>query len=154
MHWRTDDIFAGLIFLAVSALFATTALRTLEIGTPGLMGPGFFPLLVAGALAIVGVFVIAGARSSEPEAPRKPISWRAVFFVIAAPIAFALTVRTAGLVPALLTSITLGVLASRQMTFVRGALIVLGMTVFCVVVFSYGIGLTVELFNPYFWGMR
>lgn len=154
MHWRTDDIFAGLIFLAVSALFATTALRTLEIGTPGLMGPGFFPLLVAGCLAIVGVFVIAGARSSEPEAPRKPISWRAVFFVILAPIAFALTVRTMGLVPALVISITMAVAASRQMTLLRGALIVVGMTIFCVLVFSYGIGLTVELFNPYFWGMR
>jgi hypothetical protein len=63
-------------------------------------------------------------------------------------------VRTAGLVPALLISVTLGVAASRKMSFMRGALIVLGMTVFCVAVFSYGIGLTVELFNPYFWGMR
>lgn len=153
-HWRSDDVFAGLIFLAVSALFATTALRTLEIGNPGLMGPGFFPLLIAACLAIVATFIIAGARSTEPDAPRKPISWRAVVCVIAAPIAFALSVRTAGLVPALVLSVTLAVLASRQMTLVRGAAIVIGMTIFCVLVFSYGIGLTAELFNPYFWGLR
>lgn len=154
MHWRSEDIFSGLIFLAVSALFATTALRTLEIGTPGLMGPGFFPLLISACLAILAVAIIGGARSAEPSEHRKPISWRAVFFIISAPIAFALTVRNIGLVPALVISVALAVLASRKMTFMRGALIVVGMTIFCVAVFSYGIGLTVELFSSQFWRWR
>jgi hypothetical protein len=151
MHWRTDDIFSGLIFLAVSVLFGTTALRTLEIGTPGLMGPGFFPLMISIVLAAISVVIIAGARSNQPDAKRKPISWRAVIFIIGSAVVFGATVRNVGLVPALAVSVALAVLASRQATFVRGAMIVVGMTVFCVLVFSYGIGLTVELFASEFW---
>jgi hypothetical protein len=154
MHWRTDDVFAGLIFLAISVLFATTALRTLEIGNPGLMGPGFFPLMISVALAGLSAVIIGGARSSEPDAKRKPIPWRAVVCIIGSAIAFAMTVRNVGLVPALVISISLAVLASRKATFVRGAMIVVGMTIFCVLVFSYGIGLTVELFASEFWRWR
>jgi hypothetical protein len=153
MHWRTDDLFSGLMFLGVSALFGFTALRTLEIGTPGVMGPGFFPIMVSLALAGLAVAIIIGARGA-PSAPRKPIAWRAVACVIGAPIAFGLSVRSLGLVPALLIAVTLGVLASRKMTLVRGVLIVGGMTVFCVAIFSFGIGLSVELFSAQFWRWR
>ena len=55
---------------------------------------------------------------------------------------------------ALLISIALAVIASRKATFVQGAMIVVGMTIFCVLVFSYGIGLTVELFASEFWHWR
>ena len=154
MHWRTDDLFSGLMFLGVSALFGFTALSTLETGTPGLMGPGFFPIMVSLALAGLAVAIIVGARSGAPSAPRKPIAWRAVVCVIGAPVAFGLSVRTLGLVPALLIAVTLGVLASRKMTAARGALIVGGMTVFCVAIFSFGIGLSVELFSSQFWHWR
>lgn len=154
MHWRSEDIFAGLIFLAISALFAITAVNTLEIGTPGLMGPGFFPLMVALMLGGLAIVIIAGARSAEPEPKRKPISWRAVFFVISSALAFALTVRNVGLMPALAISIALSVSASRKMTLLRGSLIVVGMTIFCIAIFSYGIGLTVELFSSQFWTWR
>jgi hypothetical protein len=154
MHWRTDDLFSGLMFLGVSALFGFTALSTLEIGTPGVMGPGFFPIMVSLALAGLAVAIIVGARSGAPCAPRKPIAWRAVVCVIGAPVAFGLSVRALGLVPALLIAVTIGVLASRKMTAARGALIVGGMTVFCVAIFSFGIGLSVELFSAQFWRWR
>jgi hypothetical protein len=154
MHWRTDDLFAGLMFLGVSALFGFTALSTLEIGTPGVMGPGFFPIMVSLALAGLAVAIILGARGAEPGKSRRPIAWRAVVCVIGAPVAFGLSVRTLGLVPALLIAVTLGVLASRKMTLVRGALIAGGMTVFCVAIFSFGIGLSVELFSSQFWRWR
>lgn len=154
MHWRTDDIFSGLIFLAISVLFGTTALRTLDIGTPGLMGPGFFPLMISIVLAAISAVIILGARSDEPESKRRPIPWRAVVCIIGSALVFAMTVRNVGLVPALLMSVALAVLASRKATFVRGAMIVVGMTIFCVLVFSYGIGLTVELFASEFWRWR
>lgn len=155
INWRSEDVAAGLIFLAIAGLFAITALRTLKIGTPGQMEPGFFPLMVAALLATLGLIIIVrGARSPVSAEMRKPIPWRAVFFVIAAPVVFALSVRTMGLVPALVFSIACAVLASSKMGLVRGVLIVIGMTIFCIAVFSYGIGLTNELFNPYFWGLR
>jgi hypothetical protein len=146
MRPSSEDLRSGLIFIAIAAFFAITATRTLEIGTPGLMGPGFFPLMVSALLAAMGVAIIATSAGPDPGQKRRPVSWRAILFIIAAPIAFALSVRTIGLVPALLSSVTLGVLASRKITFGQGVLIVLGITAFCVIVFSYGIGLTAQLF--------
>ena len=88
--------------------------------------------MIAVALPCFGAIFIGGARSSEPDAKRKPIPWRAVVCVIGSAIVFAMSVRNLGLVPALLISIALAVIASRKATFVQGALIVVGMTIFCV----------------------
>ncbi len=61
-----------------------------------------------------------------------------ILFVIGAPIVFAMSVRSLGLVAALVLSIAMSVAASHKMTFTKGLLIVVGMTLFCVAVFSYG----------------
>lgn len=146
MSWRHDDVFAGLLFLAIAALFGITAFLSLEIGTAGSMGPGYFPVFMSAILAVLGLAILARAKGGEAVA-HLPIPWRGLFFVLSAPIAFGLTVRTLGLVPALLVTVTLAVLASRKISWRKGFSIVVGMTIFCVAVFSYGIGLTVELFN-------
>lgn len=146
MTWRHDDVIAGLMFLAIAALFGITAFFSLEIGTAGQMGPGYFPVFMSAILALLGLVIIARARGGEAVA-HLPIPWRGLFFVLSAPVAFGLTVRTLGLVPALLFTVTLAVLASRRISWAKGLSIVVAMTIFCVAVFSYGIGLTVELFS-------
>ena len=142
----SDDTLSGFLFIAVAIFFGVTAYRTLEIGTFSLMGPGLFPILMSTLLAIIGGSVIFTGRSIQQQPKHLPIPKRAILFVIGAPIVFALTVRSVGLVVALILSITMAVAASHKMTFVKGLLIVIGMTIFCVAVFSYGIGLTAQLF--------
>jgi hypothetical protein len=142
----SDDTLSGLMFIALAVFFGVTASRTLVIGNFGLMGPGLFPILVSTLLAIIGVAVIFTGRRIGEQPKHWPIPWRAILFIIGAPVVFALTVRSVGLVVALILSISMAVLASRKIDFVKGALIVLGMTIFCVAVFSYGIGLTAQLF--------
>lgn len=146
MRPLSDDTLSGLLFIAVAILFAVTASRTLEIGTFGLMGPGLFPILVSTLLAGLGIAVIFTGRSIDEQPRHRPVAWRGVFFIIGAAVVFAVSVRSLGLVPALALSTTMAVLASRKIGFVKGLLIVLGMTIFCVAVFSYGIGLTAQLF--------
>lgn len=145
MQQRSNNFIAGSLFLAIAALFGSTAIYTLDVGTPGEMGPGFFPILISLLLAGLGVAIMI-ARSGDDEPERKPIAWRGVLLVTLAPIVFAFSVRTIGLVPALLLSVTIAVAASRKIGWMQGVLIVLGMTIFCVAVFSYGIGLTDRLF--------
>jgi hypothetical protein len=70
-----------------------------------------------------------------------------VIFIIAAPVAFGTTLRSLGLVPALVIAMTLAVAATRTIGLARGAAIVAGMTVFCVGVFYYGLRVPVELVN-------
>jgi hypothetical protein len=141
----SDDTLSGFLFIALAAFFGITAVNTLEIGTFRLMGPGLFPIVVSGLLAIIGIGVIFTGRSMDEQPKHLPVPKRAILFVIGAPIVFALTVRSAGLIVALILSIAMSVAASHKMTFVKGLLIVIGMTIFCVAVFSYGIGLTAQL---------
>ena len=53
MSRSNDDLRAGLVFIAIAVFFAVTAARTLQVGTVSMMGPGFFPLLVSVALAML-----------------------------------------------------------------------------------------------------
>ena len=145
MSSSTRNLSAGLLFLAIAAFFGFDAWNALEIGSVGTMGPGYFPVMISLALALMGVLVIVAGGDDGAEV--RPMPWRALVFIVGAPVAFGLTVRPLGLVPALLITVTLSVLASRRISFVRGAAIVIGMTAFSIAVFSYGIGLSVELFN-------
>ncbi|CAH1691137.1 Tripartite tricarboxylate transporter TctB family protein [Hyphomicrobiales bacterium] len=146
MTWNRSDLAAGLIFLGIGSVLAVYALATLEIGSAATMGPGFFPLALCVILIVLGAGILFSARNHEAE-PAAPINWRGVIFVLAAPIAFGMTLRSLGLVPSLAIAMTLAVAASRHIGFSRGAAIVTGMTAFCVAVFYYGLRVPVELVN-------
>jgi uncharacterized membrane protein len=146
VNWKSQDAVAGVMFLCIAIYVGTTTLVQLDIGTPDQMGPGFFPLSLSVILTLLGVGVLLRAQPDEDEQP--PVNWRAVILIGAAPIAFGLTVRSLGLVPALVVSVGLAVLASRKIGLLRGVAIVAGVTVFCVVVFKYGVRVPYPLINP------
>lgn len=162
MVWNRDDLTAGLVFLGVGLFFAANTLGSLDIGTAAAMGPGFFPLALCIILTLLGLGIVAKARrdvqsarsdpalGAEEQEARPPLNLRALFFVIAAPVAFGLMLRSFGLVPALVATIALAVAASHTIGIKQGLAIVTGMTVFCVVVFYYGLQVPVSLFNPTF----
>jgi Tripartite tricarboxylate transporter TctB family len=65
---RGEAAVAGLLF-AVGAFFVWQA-SALDMGTVGLPGPGFFPLLLGLVLAVVAVGVVLRLRHvAEPEEP-------------------------------------------------------------------------------------
>jgi uncharacterized membrane protein len=146
VSWKSQDAMTGIMFLAIAVYYGTTTLLQLDLGTPEQMGPGFFPFSLSVILAILGVFVLLRAKPDEEG--QLPVNWRAVILVGSAPIAFGLTVRSLGLAPALLVSVGLAVLSSSKIGLARGAAIVVGVTVFCVLVFKFGVGVPYPLINP------
>ena len=150
MAWNRDDLTAGLVFLGTGLFFAANTLIDLDIGSAASMGPGFFPLALCIVLTLLGAAILLNARGRQPDVERQPLNWRPLVFVILAPIAFGLTLRSLGLVPALAITIALAVTASRVIGLVRGTAIVVGMTAFCVAVFYYGLQLPIDLFNSSF----
>lgn len=151
MVWNRDDLIAGLVFLGIGLTFAANTLSSLDIGTAAAMGPGFFPLALCTILTLLGIGIMATARrpaDGAEETERAPLNWRAIFFVVMAPVAFGLMLRSFGLIPTLAVTIALAVAASHTIGIKRGLMIVVGMTAFCVVVFYYGLQVPVDLFNP------
>jgi hypothetical protein len=77
------------------------------------MGPGYFPLVLAGALVLLGAAVAAkGLRAAAPEPPLGPLPWRAIALTLGAIVFFGATVRGLGLGPGLFLTILATALAT------------------------------------------
>ena len=83
----------------------------LEIGTAFRMGPGYFPLVLAIVLILLGAIILVQAVRVEGE-PIGPIAWRGMLFILPAPIFFGLTVRGLGFVPSIFLTALIASFAS------------------------------------------
>ncbi|SIQ12101.1 Tripartite tricarboxylate transporter TctB family protein [Rhizobium sp. RU35A] len=137
----------GAIFVLFGIFFALQSLD-LTIGTAFRMGPGYFPLVLAGVLILLGVIIIVQAFRSLHEGVG-PIAWRGLLFILPSAIFFGMTVRGLGFVPALFATAFIASFASSRMTPLMAALLSAGLTVFSVAVFSYGLGLPFRSFGPW-----
>ena len=147
MSCNVKDLGAGVIFVAIGLLFGVGAMQ-LELGTALRMGPGYFPLILAGLLVALGLAIVAyGLSHSAPD--RLTVPWRGLVLILAAPVVFGLTVRGLGLAPALALVALISAFASRRMSVALAVALSLGVTAFCVVVFSFGLGLPLRLFGPW-----
>jgi Tripartite tricarboxylate transporter TctB family len=144
------DIGAGLIFIAFGLLFGLGSIE-LEIGTALRMGPGYFPLVLAGLLVTLGLVILAHGFG-YPTTGRLALPWRGLVLILAAPVVFGLTVRGLGLAPAIVLVVLISAFASRRMSVPLALALSLGLTVFCVLVFSLGLGLPLRLFGPWLVG--
>ena len=62
------------------------------------MGPGYFPLVLAGVLALLGVAIVAkGVTAAAAEGDIGPVPWRAVVLLLAALVFFGATIKGLGL---------------------------------------------------------
>jgi hypothetical protein len=143
----SKDFFAGLLFLAIAAVFAYGVIE-LPIGTAFRMGPGYFPLVLALILVLLGIVVIVQAMRVAGE-PLGAIAWRGIAFILPAPIFFGLTVRGLGFVPALFFTALIAAFASARMKPLPALVLAFAVTIFATAVFSYGLGLPYERFGPW-----
>jgi putative tricarboxylic transport membrane protein len=139
------DLLAGACLVAL-ALFALLGGARLEGGTLRAMGPGMLPRAVAWAIGAGGLLLaILSFVRRGPPLGRWPI--RGPVFITLAVVAFALTVRTVGLVLAgPLVVVVSGAAASdvRPRELVVFALV---MTALCVGLFRYVLGLPIPILS-------
>jgi hypothetical protein len=138
-----QDFVAGGCLVAV-ALFALWSSRGLEAGALRAMGPGMLPRVVAVLLGAAGVALLVAASARRGLALER-WSLRGPFFVCLGVVAFALTIRTAGLVVAgPLVTIVSGAASpeARPRELVIFSVVV---TAFCAVLFRYVLGLPIPI---------
>lgn len=92
------DLVAGVIFVAIGLFFAFSSLDY-RLGTPGRMGPGFFPLMLGSLLTLLGGGVIFTALRGEAEDDGRleSLNLRGLGIIILATVVFGLVIQTAGL---------------------------------------------------------
>lgn len=148
---RDQRAFAsGALFLAFAVFFFVTAL-SYPAGTAARMGPGYFPRLLAIALAAIGLAVMLGAvrRTAEQQALQK---WdmKGLAWVTGSVALFALLLFPLGFVGALFVLIMVSSRASPEFTL-KGALANAAILIaLCLVVFVYGLGLQLPVWPALF----
>ncbi len=149
MTTRLRDLLAGVIFIALGVVFIVGALG-LERGTAFRMGPGYFPLVLASLLILIGAAIaIQALREEEIAIDMHAVPWRGLVMILAAPVLFGFTARGLGLLPAIAIVALISSFASRRMTLVLGVMVTAALTLFCVLVFNVGLGLPIRLIGPW-----
>ena len=153
-----DDLVAGGIFVALGLAFAIGA-RGYELGTAFRMGPGYVPFVLGGLLAILGIAIVGvGAvrwrreGTATAETPHGAVPWRGIALLTASVIVFGAGVDPLGLVPALLVTTFLAALADRDNSVLASAVIAVGLTVACVLIFVVLLQLRLPLLGSALWG--
>jgi hypothetical protein len=141
------DALAGILCIVLGAIFGIQALG-MEIGTSLRMGPGYFPLALAGLLILLGGLIVASSFKTVAE-EMSAHAWRGMLFILPAPIFFGLTVRGLGFVPSIFATTLIASMASLKMKLLPALLLSAGVTVFCTLVFSYALGLPFRRFGPW-----
>lgn len=146
MQANRKDLGAAAIFVLIAAFFAVDALRHLRIGTAVNMGPGYFPLLLAGVLLLLaGLIALRGFRTSP--APFGVWPWRGVLLILGAPVVFCFTIRGLGLLPTTFLTALLSAFASTQIRTHVAVALSGGIALFCCLVFVWGINMPIPVFG-------
>lgn len=142
------DLLTGLIFIGFGLAFGYAAL-SYETGTALRMGPGYFPLILAGIIIVLGVATLLQSASGPDKTPIDRAPWLALALILGGLAFFGLTVRGLGLAPALFVSTFLSAFASER-TGVGGALaMAAGLVLISMLIFVWALGLPLRIFGPW-----
>ncbi|QIB35384.1 tripartite tricarboxylate transporter TctB family protein [Ancylobacter pratisalsi] len=149
------DVATGLLLIVTAAFFAWQG-ADLPMGRAIKMGPGYFPMVLAGLLAFFGLIVLVGGLTSG-AAQGEPINvrrwpWRALILVSVAVTVFGVGIRPFGLGPAMGLAVFISSLASHRFTFGSGVAMALVMVAFSWAVFIKGLGLPLPMLGPWLGG--
>ncbi|MCB1426641.1 MAG: tripartite tricarboxylate transporter TctB family protein [Zhengella sp.] len=142
---RMEDLIAGLV-TALIGVFIIFEASGYKLGTLRSMGPGYFPIMLGGAMVVLALLMIVTARPNDmpPVAGRDQV--RGTLFVAAAFIAFAFTVETAGLLVSVFLVVFLSALGNRNTTIKTALVLAAAASILSTLIFRVGLGLQIEAF--------
>jgi putative tricarboxylic transport membrane protein len=146
-NYHPQDLWSGVLFIAISAAFLWAGAR-LEVGTANLMGPGFFPDMIAGSLGLVGAVLVVRGLIRRGEGLG---TWgvRGMIGVTASLVVFGLAAHTLGLAISGLLAIFTSTLAAPKVRWVEALVVSVAAVAACCVVFVYGIGLNIPIWPDF-----
>jgi putative tricarboxylic transport membrane protein len=142
---RNKDFLAGLMLVSIGSTAMVIA-RDYPFGSALRMGPGYFPTVLGGIVAVFGVWVlISGLIKQEPV--ERTWSVRALIVLPLTALVFGYMMEHAGFVPSVLVLTIMAATASPQFRFLEQSALAIGLTILSVGLFIYGIGLPYPLFG-------
>jgi hypothetical protein len=142
------EVAAGLSLGAVGVAFLIGALG-LDIGTAHRMGPGYYPLLVAGAAIVVGLLNAVLVCPRHDDRTHEAIAWRPLIAVLASIAVFAATVQRLGLVPAVVAAVLLAAAGDRTARWPGALVLAVVAALGAWLIFRVGLALELPAFRQF-----
>jgi hypothetical protein len=145
------DFWTGVIYIVVG-VGAFLMARHYAFGSAARMGPGYFPMVVASLLVLVGGAVVARSFF-RAGGLIEGMAWKPALLVLGSIIAFGFLIGRAGLLVA--AGVLLLGCAAASERFRLGwlpMLGLLGLIAFCAVLFVIGMGIPMPLVGPWLSG--
>jgi Tripartite tricarboxylate transporter TctB family len=142
------DFWIGLIYLGFGAL-ALYVGWDYKFGTAGRMGPGYFPLVLAwmlvvmGAVSLISSFFVKGTPITE-------IAWQPLALTLTAVVAFGFLLPRMGAFVALCALSVISAMASNEFKFEKRATLgLIGLVLICVLIFVNGLGVPMPVLGTW-----
>lgn len=145
---RNKDFLSGLMFIAFGLGFIWIA-RDYNFGEARRMGPAFFPIVLSGLLALIGIAIAGKALLASGEAVAG-FTMRGLLLVLVPTLLFGFLVRNAGLAISVAVLVMISATASHLFRWKPTVLLAAGMAGFCVVLFITALGLPIPILGQWF----
>ena len=144
------DFNAGLMFLGIGLFFGVYSMDY-SLGTATRMGPGYFPLMLAVIMGVLGLIVLVMSFvPADAQEPPGPTDWRGVGLILLSVLLFGLLLPFTGFLIAVLALVFLAAVASDESNMKETALLAIGLLIMGVGVFGYGLELQFPVLPPIF----
>lgn len=139
------DFWSGVMFVVFGLFFAIFATRY-DFGTAQRMGPAYFPTVLGGILAFVGVIVaLTGLGRVGDGGKIEKFHFYELAWVLGAVVVYAVILRWAGVLVSMLALIVISSLASHEFRWKEALILSVVMAVITYVVFIMGLKLTIPV---------
>ena len=134
------DFWAGLMFISFGLFFLIVSQVMYQMGTAVRMGPGYFPTVLGGILAVLGAIVLFGSFAVEGP-PVAKFHFRPLLFLAASSLAFAYLLKPLGLVLASAALIFISAYGGHEFKWKEVTWLTIALVIISVLVFVKGLTL-------------
>jgi hypothetical protein len=138
-HRDTQDLVGGLALMALGLFAAYYAHDNYELGDLRRMGPGFFPVSLGLALAVLGLLVALPAWFRE--GPKVQPAWKTLGLVMLSLVVFSFTLKTLGVVFATVLAVLLSSMADKTIAWKNRLFLCVGVAATTYVIFIMGLSM-------------
>ena len=143
------DFWAGVLFITFGLAAMVIALKNYQFGTAVRMGPGYFPAVLGGLLAVLGLITAAGSLVIE-GAKVPQMHFRPLLLISAACVAYGYLMKPLGLVLATAVLVVVSALGGHEFKWKEVTILAIVLIVFSVLVFVKGLTLPFPLWPEAF----
>jgi putative tricarboxylic transport membrane protein len=143
------DFYSGLLFIAIGLAFAIGA-TNYPLGSAVRMGAGYFPLILGGLMAVLGVIItVSSLRATNKGEGVGAFAFTPLLLILGAIVLFGVLVQPLGLIPATVLLVVVGALGGGEFRLKEVAILAVVLVAMAVGIFYYGLGLPFHLWPEF-----